>query len=31
MALKVVIAYSGGLDTSVIVPWIRDTYDAEVI
>ena len=31
MALKVVLAYSGGLDTSVIVPWLRDTYDAEVI
>ena len=31
MALKVVLAYSGGLDTSVIVPWLRETYDAEVI
>ncbi len=28
---KVVLAYSGGLDTSVILSWIRDTYDAEVI
>ena len=31
MALKVVLAYSGGLDTSVIVPWLREKYDAEVI
>lgn len=29
--MKVVLAYSGGLDTSVILRWIRDTYDAEVI
>jgi argininosuccinate synthase len=28
---KVVLAYSGGLDTSVILQWIRDRYDAEVI
>jgi len=28
---KVVLAYSGGLDTSVILPWIRETYDCEVI
>ncbi|MEX1257986.1 MAG: argininosuccinate synthase [Gemmatimonadota bacterium] len=31
MSLKIVLAYSGGLDTSVIVPWLRETYDAEVI
>ena len=31
MGLKVVLAYSGGLDTSVIVPWLREEYDAEVI
>ena len=31
MGLKVVLAYSGGLDTSVIVPWLREQYDAEVI
>ena len=31
MALRVVLAYSGGLDTSVIVPWLREKYDAEVI
>jgi len=28
---KIVLAYSGGLDTSVILPWIRETYDCEVI
>ena len=31
MSLKVVLAYSGGLDTSVIVPWLQETYGAEVI
>ena len=29
--MKVVVAYSGGLDTSVIVKWIKETYKAEVI
>lgn len=24
---KVVLAYSGGLDTSAIVPWLKDNYD----
>src|SRR5690625_1021493 len=28
---RVVLAYSGGLDTSVILTWIRETYGAEVI
>ncbi len=28
---KVVLAYSGGLDTSIILKWIKDEYDAEVI
>ena len=28
---KVVLAYSGGLDTSVIVPWLKENYGAEVI
>jgi len=28
---KVVLAYSGGLDTSVAVRWIQDTYDLDVI
>ena len=29
--MKVVLGYSGGLDTSVIVPWLRETYDADVV
>ena len=28
---KVVLAYSGGLDTSVIVPWLKENYHCEVI
>jgi argininosuccinate synthase len=28
---KVVLAYSGGLDTSIIIPWLKDNYGAEVI
>ena len=28
---KVVLAYSGGLDTSVILRWLQDQYDAEVV
>jgi argininosuccinate synthase len=28
---KVVLAYSGGLDTSVILKWIKQTYDCEVV
>ena len=28
---KVVLAYSGGLDTSVILKWLIETYDCEVI
>ncbi|PIE39325.1 MAG: argininosuccinate synthase [Gammaproteobacteria bacterium] len=28
---KVVLAYSGGLDTSVIVRWLQDTYQCEVV
>jgi len=30
-ANKVVLAYSGGLDTSIIIPWIKENYGAEVI
>ena len=30
-AKKVVLAYSGGLDTSVILPWLRETYGCEVV
>ena len=29
--MKVVLAYSGGLDTSVIVKWIKDRFNAEVV
>ncbi|HEB85817.1 MAG TPA: argininosuccinate synthase [Gammaproteobacteria bacterium] len=28
---KVVLAYSGGLDTSIILKWLRDMYDCEVV
>mgnify|MGYP005610394373 FL=1 len=28
---KVVLAYSGGLDTSIIIPWLIENYDCEVI
>lgn len=28
---KVVLAYSGGLDTSVIIPWLKETYGCQVI
>jgi argininosuccinate synthase len=29
--MKIVLAYSGGLDTSVILKWLRETYDAEIV
>ncbi len=29
--MKIVVAYSGGLDTSVILNWLKETYSAEVI
>ena len=28
---KIVLAYSGGLDTSVAVPWLKENYDADII
>ena len=28
---KIVLAYSGGLDTSVILAWLKETYDADII
>jgi argininosuccinate synthase len=31
LRMKIVLAYSGGLDTSVILSWIRERYEAEVI
>ena len=27
----IVLAYSGGLDTSIIVPWLKEHYDAKVV
>jgi argininosuccinate synthase len=30
-AKKVVLAYSGGLDTSIIIPWLKDHYGCEVV
>lgn len=31
MKKKVVLAYSGGLDTTVIIPWLKENYDYDVI
>ena len=31
MAKRVVLAYSGGLDTSVLLTWLKETYQAEII
>jgi argininosuccinate synthase len=28
---KLVLAYSGGLDTSIIIPWLKENYDFEII
>ncbi len=28
---KVILAYSGGLDTSIIIPWLKENYNYEVI
>ena len=28
---KILLAYSGGLDTSIIIPWLKENYDCEVI
>ncbi len=28
---KIILAYSGGLDTSIIVKWLQETYEAEVV
>ena len=28
---KIVLAYSGGLDTSIILKWLQENYDSEVI
>ncbi len=29
--MKIVVAYSGGLDTSVLLNWLKDTYSAEIV
>jgi argininosuccinate synthase len=29
--MKIVLAYSGGLDTSVILAWLKDKFDAEIV
>src|SRR5712675_160169 len=29
--MKIVVAYSGGLDTSIILSWLKEKYDAEII
>src|SRR2546430_15110968 len=31
MPEKVVLAYSGGLDTSIIIPWLKENYSYDVI
>jgi argininosuccinate synthase len=31
MREKIVLAYSGGLDTSIIIPWLKENYDYDVI
>ncbi|MBV8893045.1 MAG: argininosuccinate synthase, partial [Acidobacteria bacterium] len=31
MPEKFVLAYSGGLDTSIIIPWLKENYGCEVI
>ena len=28
---KAVLAYSGGLDTSVLIPWLKENYGCEVV
>ncbi len=29
--LRVLLAYSGGLDTSIIIPWLKENYDCDVV
>ena len=31
MKEKVILAYSGGLDTTAIIPWLKENFDYEVI
>jgi len=31
MKEKVVLAYSGGLDTSIIIPWLKNNYNVDIV
>ncbi len=31
MKEKVILAYSGGLDTSALIPWLKENFDYDVI
>ena len=31
MKKRIILAYSGGLDTSIILKWLQENYDAEVV
>ena len=31
MKEKVILAYSGGLDTTAIIPWLKENFDYEVV
>lgn len=31
MKEKVILAYSGGLDTTALIPWLKENFDYEVI
>ena len=31
MKEKVILAYSGGLDTTAIIPWLKETYGYDVV
>ena len=31
MKEKVVLAYSGGLDTTAVIPWLKENYDYDVV
>jgi len=28
---KIALAYSGGLDTSIMIKWLKDKYDADIV
>ena len=29
--MRILLAYSGGLDTSIIIPWLKENYDCDVV